>query len=270
MLALLRPGRCLLVLLANVWGCATWTETNQETLDLPKPRMSSDSVVLDITFVQVPSDENAEEETIWNEIDETRIRPEVRRHLSENGMRCGLVGFQMPDGLRQWLDQRETHAWQPDSPRPWHHLQIRAGHRCEIVASKVVDCLIVLTKDEDGVGGMRYDNAKCVFAIQAFPQGDGRARIELIPEIHHGEPKRDWKGETGMWQNDVSHTRRIYESLCLEAMLSPGESLAMACTQTARGLGTHFFSTPGDAMQTGRKLLIVRLAQTQYDDLFSP
>lgn len=277
MLARLRPGRCLLILLANIWGCATWTETNQESPELPKPRMFPDSVVLDITFVRVPPERNSDVEAVWNEIDETRIPPELRRDLGDNGMRCGLVGQRLPDGLRQWLDQRamfatnptQTVAWQAEKPPPWHHMQIRAGHRGEIVASNVTDHLIVLTKDQDGVGGKPYENAQCVFAIKSFPQGDGRARIELTPEIHHGEPRRDWKGDTGMWRNAISRPHRVFETLRLEAILSPGESLAMTCTEPSRGVGKHFFTSPGGAGQTTQKILLVRLAQTQYDELFS-
>ena len=40
-----------------------------------------------------------------------------------------------------------------------------------------------------------------------------------------------------MWRNAISRPKRVFETLRLEAILSPGESLAMTCTEPSRGVG---------------------------------
>ena len=47
----------------------------------------------------------------------------------------------------------------------------------------------------------------------------------------------------------------------------PGQTLILSCTPESKGLGQNFFvdTSHGDPQQ---KLLLIRLAQTQRDDLF--
>ena len=65
-----------------------------------------------------------------------------------------------------------------------------------------------------------------------------------------------------------SHGGRIFERLRLEAVLSPGQTLLLTSTVDTKGLGDQFFSASAGG-GGARKLRLVRLAQTQYDDLFA-
>ena len=67
--------------------------------------MSPDSVVLEITFVRVPTDAIELLEDMWKDVDELHLPKDQRRRLSANGFRTGIVGTQLPDLVRQLLDQ---------------------------------------------------------------------------------------------------------------------------------------------------------------------
>jgi len=57
--------------------------------------------------------------------------------------------------------------------------------------------------------------------------------------------------------------------MTIAATLSPGEMLIVGCLPNKSGsLGHHFFTTCKEQPQ--QKLLVVRLAQTQHDGLFTP
>jgi len=60
----------------------------------------------------------------------------------------------------------------------------------------------------------------------------------------------------------------VLDRLRLESLLGPGQSLVVSATGDIKGLGEHFFSeTANSAVQ--RRLLVIRVAQTQLDDLFA-
>jgi hypothetical protein len=109
-----------------------------------------------------------------------------------------------------------------------------------------------------------------VLCLKSYPQGDGRVRIELLPELHYGEMKQNWAGSQGVLQLQVGRSKLGFEQLAFEATLSPGEFLVIASLPKRPGSIGHYFLTDSTGGKLEQKLLLIRLAQTQYDDLFSP
>ena len=60
---------------------------------------------------------------------------------------------------------------------------------------------------------------------------------------------------------------KTYDDLKIDTLLSPGQSVAIGCSDRTRGLGEQFFAADPDE-QEPRLLLVVRLQQTQLDDRF--
>src|SRR5205814_9050202 len=149
------------------------------------------------------------------------------------------------------------------------HLPLRAGHRTVIKASKVFPSLPVLLSEEGTVRGYHLTDARCTLSLKAHPQGEGRVKLNLTPEIEHGALKARWGGSEGMMIQQTSQDRLILDRLALEATLGPGQSLILSTTSEIRGLGEYFFAQQaGGALE--RRLLVIRYAQTQFDDLFMP
>ena len=258
-------------------GCSSWKAVTPETWELPVVRMSPDSVVMEITFIRVPAGASDTMGQLWQEIDEQLFTPTQRTHLNENGFRCGLVGLQLPTGLRALLDsEQQASALQEATPgdidvlKQHRRIQCRSGRRSEIVTCTPRDEMVVLHKDDDSqsVGGKTLREAQCVLAARCYPQGNGEVRVELTPEIHHGTPRKQWVAGEGTFHLVTGRDRQVYDDLLMEITLTPGQTLVLSCTPEF-GLGHNFFldTSHGDAQQ---KLLLIRLTQTQRDDLFEP
>ena len=153
----------------------------------------------------------------------------------------------------------------------------------------------------------RYTDAQCCLRLTAKPLGDGRVQLELVPELHHGPVRQRWVGDEGFFRMDASQDVRCFEPLAMTLSLMPGQTLVMGGVADSAaepessndasefpGATDHPFGQPqigslplpeatvryphlGATMFPQRKkfgvagrLLLLRLAQTQQDDLFAP
>jgi len=266
------------ILMMSGGGCASWQNGSSKTTQLPAPRIPTDSVLVDVVFVKLPVDAETIEKALWSEVDEQHLPVELRRNLAENGLRCGLVGSQLPPALVEMIRQQEIAARARgvegvaliDKSVPQRRqIPSRAGYRNEIVASTSSQPTVILVRQDDQVRGKTYPNSECKFALKTFPLGDGRVRMQLTPEIHFGEVRQRWIGRQGAFRLDAGREKKIFADLQLQAVLSPGQTLLLSCTPEIKGLGQQFLS---DISSDGvrRKLIMLRLAQTQYDNLFAP
>jgi hypothetical protein len=240
--------------------------------------MAADSVVLEIAFVRLPAADMAKYESIWAAADEQHLPADVRRQLAENGIRCGLLGATMPTELVEQfaavttsLDDRSEDVDTSDTEvnRAPQRRQFRAGRRGKIVVSKTHPSLSVLTRQEGAVRGHLVEDAQCFFALKVYPEGDGRVRLDLTPEIEHGSLKQQWSWQNGAMMQRMGRDRLVLDDLRVVATAAPGQILMISSTPEGKGLGQHYFlETAGGAVE--RTMLLIRVAQTQHDDLFAP
>ena len=286
-LLMMHPMSCgrrqilLLVAALTIGGCNTPLRKGKSPL-LPA-QMSSDSVVLEMFFVRFPFGESAVNEKLWEEIDEQPFSPELRDRLARNGFRAGLVNGQMPVELSKLLQlgdkpapsdeaggtKVEDLAAQPRVVR--RHLPLRAGQRSEIIASGVYPQLPLLMSDSGQLCGQTYYQAQGIFAVKSFPQLDGRVRLELVPELHHDQPRQRWVGNQGVLRLEASRPKRTFDDMSLTTDLAPGAMLVLSSLSNRPGsLGHYFFTESENEGRLEQKLLLIRLSQTQHDGLFSP
>jgi hypothetical protein len=265
-----------------VTGCGPWSDavdtSRQLQLQLPQPQLPPDSVVLEVASVKLPADALTAEEELWKHVDEQHFPTSLRRALMENGFRFGLVGSRLPAVLRQALDSDEDSLGVrgPDGRAlrgilaPRQRLQSRAGERQIIVASDPSETDTAVLVYEDGtLSGKTCEDAQCIFSLRSFPKGDGRVELELTPEVQYGQPRNKYVGHDGIMVVDTMREREIFRQLRARATLSPGQTLLLTCTAKPWGLGRQFFVQPFAGVSE-KKVLLIRLAQTQLDDLFSP
>jgi len=270
LLVLLRLLAALLLLPA---GCSVWKTNETEPSSLPIAKMSPDAVSLEVAFLHVPTDDNLLAEPLWQSVDELHFPADARRRLAANGLRCGLLGSQMPlpwQKLFDSADQAAGSGLDGEVRNIRRRVQARSGKRTEVAASRTFDQLALLMTGQDGeVIGKTFRSANCLFAMKANAEGDGSVRLELVPELHHGEPKSEYVGQDGMFRLKVQRDREIFSDLEIEATLSPGQTLVIGANGDPTGLGKHFF-TEENANGRFRQFLLIRLAHTQLDDLFAP
>jgi hypothetical protein len=274
-----RLSRTALLVLASlaVAGCTTPIPTGPSLL---KPaRMSPDSVVLDMFSVRFPFGDPKVNRDLWAEVDEQHFPPALRERLARNGIRVGLVAGQIPAALSNLLELGDKPAPSDAAPRTdlaqlqadpavmRRRLQIRAGRPGEIVASEIYPQLPLLVCQSGALCGQTYEQAQGILAVKAFPESDGRVRLELVPEVHHDQPQKQWVAGPGMIMLKTARPKRVFDEMAISAQLDPGAMLILSSLPSRPGSLGHYFFTDGQSQQ---KLLVVRLAQTQHDGAFSP
>ncbi len=267
--------------LVVVAGCAQWDTPGRSPLVPVK--MFDDSVALEITFVRFPWGQVDLGDDLWREIDEQQIDRSTRLRLDAQGFRVGVLSGYLPDALARQLattalgspGELETITeLDHESAVSSRHVQTRRGKRIDVVASSNYARLPVLEYSGDGaLQGRDYRQAECHFALRALPQADGTVEIELLPEVHHGElrPRLTPRPEMGMVMFETSRQRQTFDPLRVVTSLAPGEILVLGTrTDQSGSLAAGFFgvSTDGEGPRE-QKLLLVRLAQTQHDGVFS-
>jgi hypothetical protein len=287
-----RVGLLSIVAMAIVAGCAQVVH-KKPTSPLAKPGMSPDSVVLEFYFVRFPFDNPEINGATWDEIDEQPFEARLRKQLAESGFRVGLIQGELPSELQKLIvgeakaevanepaaeldEQQPAGTIQPqvvtldeESSARKRTQQLRAGQRSEILASGIYDSLPLIELDQGELRGKPYPKGQGLLAVKSFPQGDGRVKIDVLPELHYGEQKVNYVGDQmGMLRIDTGRSKKVFEQLAMSATLSPGEMIVLGSLPERRGSLGHYFFTEPTGGKLDQKLLIIRLAQTQYDDLF--
>jgi hypothetical protein len=278
----LRDCQVLLVLVGLLAaGCAT--EYPKKLSPLHPPQMSADCVALEILSVRLPPRSQELKRRIWNDVDEQQLPGPLRQRLAHNGFQAGVVG-QVPAALAEIMAtsakpparggvQRLSAADLATAPRVIpRQLQIRASQRGEIVASGIHADLPVLVSEAGELHGQSYRDAQGIFALAAFPQADGQVRVDLVPELHYGRSQPHYVGEQAIWRLESSRPKRVFDDMKISALLMPGSMLIVGCLPDRPGSLGHSFFTADAAAAAGyeEKVLLVRVCQTQHDDLVQP
>ncbi len=204
------PAKIALCSLALWWasGCASVYRHEPPPVKPPGP----ESVSFDIYTIRVPLGDSEINGSMWSEIDEQQLPAELRRHLADNGFRAGVVGNHIPLKLEQLLQLRDLAPakveiggtvtdFENEPQLRQRHMQIMAGHPANIICtgehSRHAE-LSVLIRGADGqVNGRTYRKVMGLLSIKAFPQGDGRVRLEVLPELEHGDAARRFEPSEG-------------------------------------------------------------------------
>ena len=193
--------------------------TLREAVDespLATPRLADDSVVVEVSFIRVPAKDQQQLKQVWNDVDETDIAASLRTKLKENGIRCGKLPSAIPASFETLLsgDKNITDPTAQAGSLNLNmglrnrRLQCTAGSENFVVLSDaVIDNLVVIHSEEQYTSAEKFQQAQCQFEFRTYPQADGSVRLELVPQIHHGVAKSQFKGHDGAWllktQRDV-------------------------------------------------------------------
>ena len=239
---------------------------------------SPDSVTLEILFARAPIGNETLNQRLWSEIDEQRLPSDLRRKLTENGIRVGVVSGRVPDDLAKLLTLTDKAPAKRDEPAPVNLeeepnvtlrlLQARAGRRNEVVCSGSYDRLPLLERRDELVRGHTFNQADGRLALRSFPCSANEVDIELVPEIHHGEKQPRWVGSDGVLRLDAGKPREVFDWLKMRVKLNPGEMLVITNLPNRSGSLGHYFFTQPTCERTSQKLLVIRLSQESKDAMF--
>ncbi len=289
---MLRRMRLLIVLLAvaGLSGCGSWRQTAPSENTLLRPvETVSDGVQLEIVSIRVPYDDATLNGELWTGIDEQQLLPDVRRELANNGLRAGIVSGPMPAALTQLLAASEKPASVSEAAASLEQapvvsrqkMQLHSGWRGQIFASNTYPELPLLTSDDGRVCGHSYLQAQCVLNTRVLSQGDRQVKLQFTPELQYGETRKQWVADDvatvsqalnrdGVFRPQSGKPKQVFQRLSFEATLAPEQMLLLTTLPDRSGSLGHYFFTEQQPDHLQQKLLIIRLSDTGYSDLFAP
>jgi hypothetical protein len=257
-------------------GCRVVEPNSASKSPLAPLSVSPDTISLEVFSAPVPQGEEQMAQ-LWKLVDEQSLPAVLRRHLADNGFRAGIVGPNVPAELAEILkvtdrpvDESKQHSMSlnPEAGVNLRVLHLKSGKRTELALPNIRDELTLLEMAAGEVRGQTYRKAECRLGLKAFPQTDGRVRLEVTPELHHGEFKNRVRGGDGMMMFTQERPKRIFGDLKIEPQLAAGQMFLMASRpDRSASPGYHFFTdTSGDkAVPT---LWVVRTARATPDTAF--
>ncbi len=249
---------------------------------LPPRQLNPDSVLLKTVLVRFPDELISDlEEQVWRLTNEATADIALRRRLDQNGLRVGVIMGEFPALIRQQLDQaaekQKTDALEhaglaADVDNRGRLLQCRTGRRKDLlIKPELPEPLTVLsTRDGQHVSGETFDRATVLFDLRVLPHGDGSATINLTPEVQHGEQRQTFVHTDFGTRPEMRRGVQSWNELKISAKLTAGQVLIVSSSSPAKALGSTFFVSKTAEHTEERVLLLVRLAESQLDDLFAP
>lgn len=266
-----RPTCCAAVVLATalLTGCAIFPNITLSTLPELKPHAAAhpvapqEAIQLEIFFVERPPDDPLLGDALWRELDQiANLAPDVRSRLRQNGLRFGLAGTQPPYALSALMNSPADAGQGRRTLRQEYQMPSGVSH---LFPCGQLPNPVAVTIDNDGSLRERsYSNARGVVRCRVERSQPGWARIEVLPEIHHGQFRmrphatdEDWDWGGGQEVDSLYGQRFTVE-------LNEGESLVLgAIGEQAQSIGSRLFRTSPQGTPID-KLLVIRLSRIDH------
>lgn len=253
--------------------------------------MSPDTVVLEVAVAKIDLADMEKFERLWRQLDTSSIPLAQRKSLDQNGIRVALCSSHVPAELHEILeptpiDESTLSSWQiqlfkkgllkPLSKFLLHDgIQNRRGevHPVPVSDSFEEASWVLRQGDRKTVGA--GTNVRAVIEVKTYPKGDGTVRLVCTPTLHLGDARRQIGVSQQNFAYETAQDKQRLNDLAFEACLRSGESMMVAPTSDLGDLGGLFFGlgpqamvSEGDPDSRTFRVLMVRLLQTQMDDLF--
>jgi hypothetical protein len=260
--------------LAPTAGCRFVEPTAKGRSPLVPLASAAETLTLEIFSAPVPLGD-PHLATLWQEADENSFSPETRKALAQNGMRAGVVGPHVPDTLAEILKLTDERVQErnrvPLGTEPGivlRVLQPRPGHRHELIIHEPQEQVSVLRMVDGQLEGKTYSKVECQMALRVASDQEARVRLDLVPELHHGELKAHVTGGDGMFQWKPERSKQIFYDLKLQTTLSAGQMLLITCAPDKPGSVGHAFFSDASGEKPMQRLWVIRTAQAAPDRAF--
>jgi hypothetical protein len=276
-----------LVLLYFTTGCKGWLQDNPTTgkpLRLSGMRMPPNSVACLVSVVKLNRNQGERFDRLWSELDQQAVGLVQRRVWDENGLRIALAPAQLPGELRLLLeeeppvDQDEPEepgelektiaSAQDDQRNSTWRMTLREGEAKSIAVSPPQDAASWVIESGSTRTAGSGTQATAFMQLTAFPKGDGTIRMVLRPLIKHGDPQSRFGVLNNTLTLETAQTEVLLEQLRVEASLRPGQTLIATGIPQSTDFSRLLFGYPEQLESGERRVLLIRLVQTQQDDVF--
>ncbi len=269
------------VALVSATGCQWWPHgsvVGDEHALLRAVQAPPDAIPLDIYWARFPWGDTGMNDELWQSVQEDRVPVEVRRRLAENGLRAGVISGTPPAALTKLL----TGDAKPDNdkgnvanlklievPRVVRHLiHLQPGKIKQEEATELTDEVTLELTRAGESASETFAQARGAYAIVAAPAGLSRVRVEVTPEVVHGEPRLKWQQpQPGVMVQSVAQEKAVFDELHIYSELAAGEMLVVMSQPDARGRLGGFLHIVDDGGERQQRVLLVRASQFRPSDL---
>ena len=260
------------ILLATIAGCASWsdrTDSDPSKSPLAPVRESSKAVVLQLEFVPIGVDDVSSDdmESLWQWVDEAAFDTQSRSVMSDNGFRGGRLvrSDRFRDRLRQlksgngvvddFLAQANVAS---DISQGGDRVPMRLGRRHEMnLGIPREGSLVTLIRLNNETIGRTLENPQYLFAVTPRSSREpGQIQLQLRPEIQFGGMRQRYVRSDSAIRIDTRRDSWSLDELDLNVTLSEGQTLVLAATKPAYGLGEQMFSGQ-DSNQEQQQLVVL-------------
>ncbi len=246
-------------------GCRGLQQQSRDASPLAKPRLSSDCSVLEILTLEINLSRQDELTKFWSEVDTQAISVDERRVMDVNGFRAGTAASQLPASIYRLI---RTSDADPLTAKPYTQIQNRRGQTHDLDVTPPVETLNWQVQGPDGARRSgRCQNATCAFGVKTIPFGDQSVRVDITPLIRYGSPRNKYTVTQEQFSLRPILDEQTFGEIAFRTRLRVGQTLILGAAERPSGLGQSFFEDP----VTGRtRILLIRLVQSQMDDVFAP
>ncbi|GAB4155112.1 MAG: hypothetical protein Tsb009_31890 [Planctomycetaceae bacterium] len=248
---------------------------NQENWGKKLPRIprAANTLKLELLFVERPADDPLlKDDQLWEGVDTVGdMEPLVRKRLLANGIRVGLSSSTPNRAVETLLglEADRDGAAAPVNPKKLSGRRIvrpDGGETVVQVSHILPESRVSIVKD-DGVRVKDFALARCVMRIKIEQLQEGWAKLDFLPEIHHGRHGyRPVYSNEGLKGTTSQNIYRLY-SLGFPLKLNVGEmAILTSSTTQAESVGGQFFLR-GEGGNRLQRVLIVRLVDIKKSPL---
>lgn len=236
---------------------------------LPPIATSANAVQVEFVLVERPLGDPLFGNSLWNVVDQIGVLdPEVRQALLKHGIRVGITGSAPPMELEALLElssSEDPDAFGLDGQGRW------SGRRVTLLSRQETDvrvfdepwneCLVNVPRGEEAQV-RSFEQSRFLFRVKAMETQPGWAKIEFMPQIHHGAVQARPTATQAAWTYRTGQKIEPVFPLGFDMTLGEGEwALIGLAGNDPTSLGHHFFSNASGDVPSQR-LLIIRLADT--------
>ncbi len=255
----------VLILGTAVSGCALFPEATLRSMDALSSQQAGhnaaakDAIALEVFFIERPQGDPLIGTALWSELDQIgTVSPDVREDLRRNGIRFGLSGVTAPYALRALMNSKQDDG--PGHRTLRQEYQSPSGVTHQYPLGRLPQTISMAIEQNGSRRLCDYEHAQGMLKVRVERTQAGWARVEVLPEVHHGqmrmrpiptEQKWDW---TGGQEVDSLYGQR------LTVELNQGELLVLGgLSDAVDSVGGRLFRT-GENGEPVEKLLVLRLA----------
>ncbi|QDV31064.1 hypothetical protein Spb1_30010 [Planctopirus ephydatiae] len=232
------------------------------TNPLPPINAPANSIQLEILFVERPASDPTVSEKLWREIDEVgAAAPGLRQLMQQNGLRIGTVGASPPPMLQALLGMsRQIEDEYSLSQCVRRKVVVQSGATTNIDVKSWLDPMEVSLNENGKTTSKTFEQLQCVLKLRPHRLQDGWVRLDLIPELHHGQEQMRHTPTDAGWELRGGKLVETCYAQKFSVTLNTGEMAVASCTNAAETtLGGNFFGQPKQ-LQPKQKVLVVRFA----------